>query len=80
MECPHCGLEFQPFLSSHYMGLNGKKQFCHIVWQLCPRCQEFVVCLKKLNEPSDLILQVDDSEILMYRAKHSKKKIKKKQI
>ncbi len=54
MECPHCSLEFQPILSSHYLGLNGKKQFCHLVWQLCPRCQEFVICLMDNSVKEDI--------------------------
>ena len=67
MECPHCQVNFHPQMGNMWIGTNGNGKQGHLFWQICPRCKEFIVCLKE----SDTFYQdqktLEDSDILTYK-------------
>jgi hypothetical protein len=51
----------------YYIGINGKNKKGHLFWQTCPKCKEFIVCLKESDNIYVPQTELQDSDTLTSR-------------
>jgi hypothetical protein len=68
MQCPNCKIHFHPQTKYQYLGQNKKGMASAIYWQICPSCDEFIICIKKSSNGNQVLgdLQNLDSSVILY--------------
>lgn len=64
MKCPSCKENFHPQMNNHFIGMNSKKKYVFVYFQMCPACKNPVLGTKESDKGFLLNSETDDIQLL----------------